>query len=202
MVGADAGGEGFSSGEIAAAIAGDRAAVAALTRAFLPRVYGLCFRLLRRRDLAEDATQETFVRALRALPKLRDMGRLPAWFLTIAANTVREQARRRPRESALAEEPPAIEPAADEVRAAREDALEKAVGRLEAEDRALFLLHAVEGVGLADLAREHSVSEAAMKSRVHRIRVKVRAFALAELGRAGYGDEVEHELEHENEGER
>lgn len=84
--------EAFSTDEIALAIAGDRAAVAALTRAFLPRVYGLCLRLSRRRDMAEDATQETFVRTLRSLPKLRDPERLPSWILTIAANTVRELA--------------------------------------------------------------------------------------------------------------
>lgn len=179
----------FSPQDIALAISGDRAAVAAIARAFLPRVYGLCLRLSRRRDVAEEATQETFVRALRALPKLRDPERLPSWFLTIAANTVRDLARKRPREAELAIEPPAVERAEDPARAAREQALERAVARLEEEERAVFLLHTVEGVGLDDLAREHRVTESAMRSRVHRIRVKVRSFALAELGRVGDYDE-------------
>ncbi len=168
---------------IAAAISGDRAAVAALTRAYLPRVYGLCIRLVRRRDHAEEATQETFVRTLRALPNLRDTGRLKSWVLTIAANTVREMARRRPREAELVEDPPAIIPSEDPARAAREEALEYAVGRLPADERALFLLHTVEGVGLVALAKDQGTTEAAMKSRVHRIRVKVREYAHSKLGR-------------------
>jgi len=177
----------FSQDEIALAISGDRSAVAALTRAFLPRVYGLCARMSRRRDLAEDATQETFVRALRALPRLRDPERLPSWILTIAANTVREMARRAPREGALEVEPPAVDRSPDPARAAREDALEHALGMLDDEERELFLLHSVEGQSLEALAIEKGLSEAAMKSKVHRIREKVRAFARARLCRVEGG---------------
>jgi RNA polymerase sigma-70 factor (ECF subfamily) len=176
----------FSTEEIEAAIAGDRAAVAALTRAFLPRVFGLCLRLSRRRDLAEDATQETFVRALRALPRLRDPARLPSWMLTIAANTVREIARKRPREAGFEGdwEPPAVE-SADDGREARAKAIDRAVARLAEDERALFLLHTMEGVGLEELARERGTTPQAMKSRVHRIREKVRGLAMVELQAAG-----------------
>jgi RNA polymerase sigma factor (sigma-70 family) len=47
------------------------------------------------RDVAEDAFQETFLRALHAYPRLRDAGNLRAWVLTIAARVAIDEARRR-----------------------------------------------------------------------------------------------------------
>jgi RNA polymerase sigma-70 factor, ECF subfamily len=170
---------------IEGAIRGDREAVAALTRAYLPRVFGLCLRLSRHRDLAEEASQEAFVRALRALPRLREPGRLTSWMLTIAANTTRELMRQEARTTALDYEPPAVEPQVDDAREARQKALDQAVATLPDDERQLFLLHTVEGVRLKDLAREHSTSLPAMKSRVHRIRSKIRVSALAVLQQAG-----------------
>ena len=46
------------------------------------------------RERAEDAFQETFFRALRAYPKLRDGGNLRAWVLTIATNVATDEHRR------------------------------------------------------------------------------------------------------------
>ena len=69
----------------------------------------------------------------------------------------------------------------DPRRAAREAALEKAVAKLSEDERALFLLHSIEGVALADLARENHATEPAMRSRVHRIRERVREYAFSEL---------------------
>ncbi|MDQ2985012.1 MAG: RNA polymerase sigma factor [Actinomycetota bacterium] len=46
------------------------------------------------RDLAEDAFQETFLRALRAYPRLRDARNLRGWVLTIASNVAVDTARR------------------------------------------------------------------------------------------------------------
>ena len=168
-----------------AAIRGERSAVAALAQAYLPRVYGLCFRLCRRQDLAEEATQETFVRALRALPKLRERTRLKSWLLTIAANTTRELARKRSREASLEVEPAAIDVERDEARTVKEKALELAIAALDDDERRLFLLHTIEGVRLKELAAAHEVTVPAMKSRVHRIRSKVRVEALTHLERAG-----------------
>jgi RNA polymerase sigma-70 factor (ECF subfamily) len=176
----------FTESEIALMTRGDRAAVTAFTQEFLPRVYGLCYRISRQRELAEEATQETFVRALRSLPQLRSPEHLTAWMLAIAANTVRELAQKRPREASLEEEPAARSAAPpDDARAARKHALERAVASLERDERELFLLHTVEGVSLEDLALECKTSAAAMKSRVHRIRAKVRTNAFAVLRRQG-----------------
>jgi len=55
--------------EIERALTGDREAVEALVRAYLPRVFGLCLRMARSRELAEEASQEAFVRVLQNLPQ-------------------------------------------------------------------------------------------------------------------------------------
>ncbi len=170
---------------IEAAIRGEREAVAALTQAFLPRVFGLSLRLCRQREVAEEATQETFVRALRALPRLREPERLKSWLLTIAANTTRELLRKQGRATSLDYEPPAIDAEEDDALEVRQKALDHALADLDAAERELFLLHTVEGVRLKALAAEHQVSVPAMKSRVHRIRSKVRVRALAHLERSG-----------------
>lgn len=166
---------------------GDRAAVSALVSAFLPRVFGLCYRMLRSRDLAEEVTQEAFARALQALPGLRDQERLASWLLTIAANTVREHIRKAKRAGPLEVDPPVEDPppGADSAARARERALERAVAGLDPDDRELFLLHKLEGLKLKQLAERDAVSLPAMKSRVHRIQARVRVAALAELRREG-----------------
>jgi RNA polymerase sigma factor (sigma-70 family) len=68
-------------------------------------VYGLLVRRVGR-ERAEDAFQETFLRALRAYPALRHADHLRAWVLTIARN-VAVDAFRRERPAAELEEPPA-----------------------------------------------------------------------------------------------
>jgi len=170
---------------IEAAIQGDREAVGAITQAFLPRVFGLTMRLTRNRQLAEDATQETFVRALRALPQLRDHERFKSWILTIAANTAREAMRKQSRNTTLEYEPAAIEPEVDERLEVRKKALDLAVSDLSDPERELFMLHTVEGLKLKDLAVRLETTVPAMKSRVHRIRSKIRVAALAHIRAAG-----------------
>ncbi len=166
------------------AIDGDRAAVSTVTQIFLPRVYGLCVRLSRSRDLAEEATQETFVRALRALPALRSPESFGPWLLAIAANTTRELQRRRS-PIQLDGDVPCSETFDDEPSASREKALNLALAELEDGDRELFLAHSLGRSSLEKLASRHGVTVAAMKSRVHRIRERVRHEAALRLEREG-----------------
>ena len=72
-------------------------------------------------------------------------------------------------------------PNAGDRRAEKQVALEHAVAGLAGDERTLFLLHSVEGVTLNELAKERNVTASAMKSRVHRIREKVRRSAFAYL---------------------
>ena len=159
------------------AIAGEPAAVEELTRMFLPRVYGLCLRISRQQEIAEDATQETFVRALRALPKLRQTDRFVSWILVIAANTTRELLKKQAREGKLGEELDQLELEPSATEDSRQAAVDHALSQLAPTERELFLLHSVEGVRLGELAEQCQQTVPALKSRLHRTRAKIRTLA-------------------------
>ena len=88
---------------VAAAQAGDTAAFAEIYREHANRVFALCRAALRDPDEAEDAMQETFLRALRALPRYRPEPGVSflAWLLTIARNTTLTRVEQRSRTLAL-----------------------------------------------------------------------------------------------------
>lgn len=175
----------LSDSTVERALTGERAAVEGLVQAFLPRVYGLCLRMTKSRELADEASQEAFVRVLKSLPKLRDPARLDSWVLTIAANTARKLLAKRGRDRPLDHEPQAIVATQDDHAEAKSKAIDLAVNGLKSEERELFLLHTVEGFRLKQLAKDNDTTVSAMKARVHRIRTKVRVGALAELEKAG-----------------
>jgi RNA polymerase sigma-70 factor (ECF subfamily) len=81
----------------ALAAQGDHGAFGELYHLLAPRVYGLCRRLLRSREAAEDATSEVFLRAQRALEKGGYDSRQPfdRWLLSIAGHFCVDQLRRR-----------------------------------------------------------------------------------------------------------
>ncbi len=78
---------------IAAALRGDQRAFAALYRRHVGAIYALCLRLTGRRDRAEDAVQETFLAAWRALRTFQTRSRLRTWLHRIAVNVVLQAAR-------------------------------------------------------------------------------------------------------------
>src|ERR671932_2014339 len=81
---------------LAGLAAGDPEDAAAFVRRFQRRVYGLAWTILRDADLADDAAQETFVRAWRhAAGYDPRRGRVAAWVLTIARNVAIDRSRTR-----------------------------------------------------------------------------------------------------------
>src|ERR1700758_1690285 len=68
------------------ATAGDTRAFERLYREHAGRVYGLCLRMTRDPQLAEDCTQDAFINAWRALPKFETRSSLSTWLHRIAVN--------------------------------------------------------------------------------------------------------------------
>src|SRR5580698_7734796 len=68
------------------AVKGDTRAFERLYREHAGRVYGLCLRITRDAQLAEDCTQETFINAWRALSQFETRSSLGTWLHRIAVN--------------------------------------------------------------------------------------------------------------------
>jgi RNA polymerase sigma-70 factor (ECF subfamily) len=156
--------------------AGDEEAYAVLVRRRYPRCLRYALHMLGNRADAEEAVQDAFVRAYRALDRYEERQRFEAWLFRILVNQCRTLGRRRGRrERSIVsyEDPPAV--------AAPEDGdvhlrleLEHALQQLTPEYREALLLHHVEDQSYEDAARATGASVSALKMRVMRAREQLR----------------------------
>lgn len=151
-------------------------------------VYRVARRYMNSPDLADDVTQDTFIRAYNALDTFRNSdGRgFRSWLLRIAANRARDLLRassRRPAdslESMLEAEDSAWEPEdQSETPAERADRLalhqhiERALGELSDDQRLVIVLFDIEGYSYDEIAEISGVASGTVKSRLHRARARL-----------------------------
>lgn len=173
---------------VARAQRGDRAAQSALIERYQRPVFALLSRMVgRERALVEDLAQETFLRALRALPRFSVNGpaRLSTWIVTIATRLALDHLRRkspRPDEVEAAGGLPGVLPWPDQDvhRRAVAVALTEAVEALGAPFRAAFLLREVHGLSYEEIAEALEIDPGTVKSRLARARAALQE-ALAEV---------------------
>jgi RNA polymerase sigma-70 factor (ECF subfamily) len=177
---------------------GDRDAFAEIVRSNQRRIYAVAMRMTRRHEVADDITQDTFVRAYRNLGRF-ELGRpLRPWLTRIAVNLAinylngvakREQplytedipggpAERRPsREESLDSNP---ERSLESQELALD--LERAVARLSQEQRTVFLLKVVEEMRYEEIAKLLGISEGTVMSRLSRARGRLKVMLAAHVG--------------------
>ncbi|MBI4345580.1 MAG: sigma-70 family RNA polymerase sigma factor [Elusimicrobia bacterium] len=164
---------------------GDADAFGALVRRHQGRVFRAAVRVAGNRADAEDAVQEAFVRAFRALVRFDPLRPFGAWVAKIAINRALTRASRRKPSASLEEAERAVDPAASpEAGAARAaDAAEvrRAVDGLSASDRALLALRYDEGLPVSEIAATLGVRQGAVKVRLLRLRERL----LDRLGEEG-----------------
>jgi RNA polymerase sigma factor (sigma-70 family) len=138
-------------------------------------VYRYCLRMLSSREEAEDATQTTFVHALRALRRGVTPNFEQAWLLTIARNECKSRyragSRRRARE--LAHDPQTLAEfaaAAPNGGDGRLIGVQAALSRLPETQRRALLLREWQGRSYAEIARELGVSRPAVEALLFRAR--------------------------------
>jgi len=177
---------------------GDRRAFDGVVRRYTPVLYSLAYRLLGAREEAEEAVQEIFLRAFRALPQFRLGRRFHPWLYTIALNYLRTRSRRNRRQARLRIRPldealdiPAApragaDPAGEVERAAAEQLAQEALQRLPSRYREVFVLRQIEGLAVRDVAEILGLPEGTVKSFLHRGRALLVA-GLAEEGVLGPG---------------
>ena len=170
---------------------GDLDAFNALVLAYQGQVYNLCLRMLGSPQAAEDAAQEAFIAAYRAVPRFRG-GRFRAWLLRIAANACYDELRRRrarpqvPLDAPADDERPSAElPASDEPLEQRAERLELArclqegLASLPPDQRLAVILRDVQGLAYEEVAEATGASLGTVKSRISRGRAALRDFLLA-----------------------
>jgi len=156
---------------VARALRGDEVAVEALVRTAAPAALAAARRVTGDAALAEDACQEAFLRAFRALGKFRPEASFRAWLRTIAVRCAIDVMRRRRPESPL---PP--EPAGSPEDSRHEDAdlLRAALAALSPVEREILLARELEGVDDREIARRLDMSVTAVRVRIHRARRRIR----------------------------
>jgi RNA polymerase sigma-70 factor (ECF subfamily) len=129
---------------------------AAVVREHGDAVYGFVLRRVGgARALAEDLTQEAFLRAWRGRRSLREEASMRGWLCAIAANVVRDDARRRRHRPAEVPQPEWFDVPDLGVDPSEFDALDKlrtALAGLPANQREMFLLRERDGLSYADIA--------------------------------------------------
>ena len=156
----------------------------AFVRAHGPGVLRLARAIVGSAATAEDVYQETFLAAYRALPALREAASARAWLFAIARReawrSARAEARLVPREEPLVELGLAAgwgQPTPEDLAVRLESSahLEAALGQLDAEEREVIALRDGEGLGGLETAELLGLSLSAMKSRLHRARLRLLA---------------------------
>ena len=160
------------------AMAGDRGAFDALVRASINRLYGLAYLILRDPDRASDATQEALVAAWRDLSALRDAERFEAWLHRLLVRACHREARRERRRRRIEIHELTLDerPGPDHLPAlVNRDQLDRAFRRLGIEERAVVVLHHLEGFTLRAIAEMLGIPIGTAKSRLHRGTQSMRA---------------------------
>jgi RNA polymerase sigma-70 factor, ECF subfamily len=181
-----------------AARAGDAEAFGVLMRRHQKRIYRLALHLLRNAAEAEDATQETFVRAYGALDRFDGRSEAFTWIYRIAVNLSLNVIRaRRPGRSAVSSDDPRLEgvliagspnPLGDSENRELGRALCEGMDALSDTLRTTLILVGVDGLNHAQAGEVLGCPEGTVAWRVHEARKKLKAF-LVERGFVPRGEE-------------
>jgi RNA polymerase sigma-70 factor (ECF subfamily) len=151
---------------------GDTAAFTTLVDRHAAACTRFATRMLGNREDAEDATQESFLRAYRSLARYQEREAFRTWLFQILVNRCRTAAVRRQRrqrmfivsEGAVARA--SVRPAAESTELRAE--LQRAIDALDADQREAFLLKHVEQLSYEEMAAITGVGISALKMRVKR----------------------------------
>ena len=172
---------------------GDERAFSLIVRAYELPVYNYVLRLVGDRSLAEDLTQEVFLRVYQGLPKFSLKCRFTTWLFQVTKNRVLDELRaseRRPRHLVALDDIPPLEVIDAPVeRLEAMDAVWRSVNELNVELKMALLLRDVVGLSYTEIADALEITLATVKWRIYKAREEVQ-LALAREG-ITFGQEAE-----------
>jgi RNA polymerase sigma-70 factor, ECF subfamily len=167
---------------------GDERAFSLILRAYETPVFNYVLRLVGgNRSLAEDLTQEVFLRVYQGLPKFSLRSKFTTWLFQVTKNRVLDELRaseRRPRSVVAIDDIAPLEVLDAPIERLEEiDALWRAIEDLSTDLKMALLLRDVVGLSYTEIADSLEITLATVKGRIYKAREEVQ---LA-LGREGIG---------------
>jgi RNA polymerase sigma-70 factor (ECF subfamily) len=172
---------------------GDERAFSLIVRAYEVPVFNYVMRLVGDRSLAEDLTQEVFLRVFQGLPRFSARSKFTTWLFQVTKNRVLDELRaseRRPRHLVALEDAPQLE-ALDTPfeRLEAIDAVWRAVENLPVDLKMALLLRDIVGMAYTEIADSLEITLATVKWRIYKAREEVQ-LALAREG-ITFGEKAE-----------
>jgi RNA polymerase sigma-70 factor (ECF subfamily) len=166
---------------------GDTRAFEALLRRYERQIYGFTYRMMGNTADADDLTQETFIKAYRALPRTADILYVSAWLHRIAANCCRDELRRRRRnhcdswdatvhETAMLNSP---EDSPESLMLQKEasERVQSVLNQMKPRNKQALVLREYGGLSCQDIGAIMGVSHKAVKSTLFRAREEFRRYS-------------------------
>jgi RNA polymerase sigma-70 factor (ECF subfamily) len=164
---------------------GDERAFSLIVRAYETPVFNYVLRLVGDRSLAEDLTQEVFLRVFQGLPRFSLRCKFTTWLFQVTKNRVLDELRaseRRPRNVLALDQIAPLEVLDAPIeRGETVDALWRAIEGLSVDLKMALLLRDVTGLSYTEIADALEVTLATVKWRIYKAREEV-ALALAREG--------------------
>lgn len=182
---------------ISRARGGDREAFGALVEQYRDNVYRLAYRMCGNAYDADEAAQEAFVAAWRALPNFRGDAKFSTWLYRLTTNAAIDVMRREKRHQTVGDgemmevADDADSPQETVERTEQQEAVQKALATLSEEYREVLLLRYMEELDYAEIAEVLQLPSGTVKSRINRAKAALKA-ALLKSGNIFGGSSVIH----------
>jgi len=163
---------------IARCLAGDADAERALYDAHVDRIYRLVYRMAGDVDLAEDLTQDTFIRAFERLEQFRGDSSLATWLHSIAVSVTLNGIRKVKRiglHTTDLEETPLLAAEARDIPPDLRSRLFQSIDALSEKLRPVFIMHDIEGYTHEEIGTALGIPTGTSKARLFDARAKLRA---------------------------
>jgi RNA polymerase sigma-70 factor, ECF subfamily len=166
--------------DVALAVAGDATAFERVYRRHVTRIHTLCRRLVGE-GLAEEVTQDVFVRAWQKLDRFEGRSAFGTWLYRLAINVCLGHRERASTRAYRFGGDAGVLERTEGVRSQPEHRVDlgRAIERLPAGAREVFVLHDIEGYKHREIARLLGVAEGTSKSQLHEARMSLRDYLRA-----------------------
>jgi RNA polymerase sigma-70 factor, ECF subfamily len=157
---------------------GDERAFSLILRAYEVPVFNYVLRLVGDRSLAEDLTQEVFLRVYQGLPSFSLRSRFTTWLFQVTKNRVLDELRaheRRPRAVVAIDDVPPLEVLDAPLEQVEEmDAVWRAINELNVDLKMALLLRDIVGLSYNEIADSLEITLATVKWRIYKAREEVQ----------------------------